>query len=106
MPESAHLAGPAVAFVTIAVLTVVLCRSLLRDSTTSARVTAQTPDEDEHDYGLLATATVVSTLAEADVVREHLSVAGIRATLATAQDGQIRVLVFANELMRARRVVG
>lgn len=106
MPESAYLAGPAIAFVTIAVLALVLYRSFLRDSTSTARATEPAPDEYEYDYGLLATATVVPTLTEAAVIREHLGVAGIRATLTSTQDGQFRVLVFGNELMRARRVVG
>jgi hypothetical protein len=58
------------------------------------------------DYGLLATAAVARTQADALLVKEHLRSAGIRATLATAPDGQIRVLVFGDEVVRARRLVG
>jgi hypothetical protein len=101
MPASAYLAGPMVAMLTIAVLVVVLHRGLQRDVETPAPI-APTPD----DYGLLASAAVVRTLADAALIREHLHSAGIRATLATAPDGRIRVLVFADEVNRARRVVG
>lgn len=58
------------------------------------------------DYGLLATAAVARTHADALLVKEHLRTAGIRSTLATAPDGQIRVLVFGDEVVRARRLVG
>ena len=58
------------------------------------------------DYGLLATAAVSRTHADALLIKEHLRSAGIRATLANAPDGQIRVLVFGDEVVRARRLVG
>jgi hypothetical protein len=57
------------------------------------------------DYGLLATAAVARTHADALLIKEHLRTAGIRATLANAPDGQIRVLVFGDEVVRARRLV-
>lgn len=103
MPASAYLAGPMVAILTIAVLAVVLHRGLQRDAGTPAPL-APSPALD--DYGLLASAAVVRTLADAALIREHLQSVGIRATLATAPDGRIRVLVFADEVNRARRVVG
>lgn len=102
MPASAYLAGPMVAILTIAVLAVVLHRGLQRDAETPAPVAPTTPD----DYGLLTSAAVVRTLADAALIRDHLLSVGIRATLATAPDGRIRVLVFADEVHRARRVVG
>ncbi|BCJ72632.1 hypothetical protein CS0771_21760 [Catellatospora sp. IY07-71] len=101
MPASAYLAGPMVAILTIAVLAVVLHRGLQRDAETPAPV-APVPD----DYGLLASAAVARTLPDAALIRDHLHSVGIRATLATAPDGRIRVLVFADEVHRARRVVG
>jgi len=58
------------------------------------------------DYGLLATAAVARTHADALLIKEHLRSAGIRATLANAPDGQIRILVFSDEVVRARRLVG
>jgi hypothetical protein len=57
------------------------------------------------DYGLLATAAVARTHADALLIKEHLRTAGIRSTLANAPDGQIRVLVFGDEVVRARRLV-
>jgi len=58
------------------------------------------------DYGLLATAAVTRSHADALLVKEHLRSAGIRATLANAPDGQVRVLVFDDEVVQARRLVG
>ncbi|WP_212833388.1 hypothetical protein [Catellatospora sp. TT07R-123] len=104
MPESAYLAGPMVAILTIAVLAVVLYRGFQRDGQTPAPVAPTAPTTD--DYGLLASVAMVRTPADAKLLREHLLSAGIRATLATAPDGRIRVLVFADEAMRARRLVG
>jgi hypothetical protein len=102
MTPDAYLAGPLIAVLTIAVLTVLLHRIFSSDTSQSTQLMSAPGD----DYGLLATAATVRTLADASVVREHLRSAGIRSTLATAPDGQIRVLVFADELMRARRIVG
>lgn len=102
MTQGAYLAGPLIVLLTIAVLTVVLHRIFFNDTPHPAELMSGPAD----DYGLLATATVVRTLADASLVREHLRSAGIRATLATAPDGQIRVLVFADELPHARRIVG
>ncbi|MBV1848838.1 hypothetical protein [Catellatospora tritici] len=104
MPESAYLAGPMVAILTIAVLAVILYRGFQHDEQTPAPVAPTAPSTD--DYGLLASVAVVRTLADATLLREHLHSAGIRATLATAPDGRIRILVFADEVMRARRLVG
>jgi hypothetical protein len=58
------------------------------------------------DYGLLVTATVAPTLADALLVQQHLRGAGIRTTLLTLPDERVRVLVFADALGDARRVVG
>jgi hypothetical protein len=67
---------------------------------------ARLTDSLTDDYGLLATAAVTRTHADALLIKEHLRSAGIRATLANAPDGQIRVLVFGDEVVRARRLVG
>jgi cell division septation protein DedD len=58
------------------------------------------------DYGLLASVAAVDTADEASRVRALLSGAGIRATTTVGADGRHRVLVFASELHRARRVAG
>ncbi|MGI5244904.1 hypothetical protein [Dactylosporangium sp. CA-139066] len=57
------------------------------------------------DYGLLRTVSMVGDLAFAREVRNRLRTAGVRATLATGPDGMVRILVFADELDRARRLI-
>lgn len=54
------------------------------------------------DYGLLRTVSLIGDLAFARDVRDRLRRNGVRATLATGNDGMVRVLVFADELHRAR----
>jgi hypothetical protein len=56
------------------------------------------------DYGLLRTVSMVGDLAFAREVRNRLRSNGVRATLATGPDGMVRILVFADELDRARRL--
>ncbi|HEY7224949.1 MAG TPA: hypothetical protein VH561_15350 [Micromonosporaceae bacterium] len=58
------------------------------------------------DYGLLAVAAEAGSADEAGKVRRLLSAAGIRNTHAVAADGRHKVLVFGDELIRARRVAG
>jgi hypothetical protein len=62
-------------------------------------------DEDD-DYGLLSAATVTDAPELADEIRRLLGEAGIRATRAIDRDGRTAVLVFAEELEKARRLVG
>src|SRR5687768_10765392 len=64
---------------------------------------AHSPDPDTAvDYGLLRSVSLVGDLAFARDVRDRLRRNGVRATLATGQDGMVRVLVFADEYDRAR----
>jgi hypothetical protein len=58
------------------------------------------------DFGLLGPAAVADTPEIADEIRRLLGEAGIRATQATAADGRTTVLVFAEQMEEARRVVG
>ncbi|MBB5872052.1 hypothetical protein F4553_005486 [Allocatelliglobosispora scoriae] len=67
---------------------------------------ARLKDAEIDDYGLLCPAAVTRDLVDAELVKTHLATGGIRSTLATDLDGRIRVLVFADELDRARRLVG
>jgi hypothetical protein len=62
--------------------------------------------DDPDDYGLLSVVTVTDTATSAHAATTLLAEAGIRATVTTGADGRIRVLVFENDLYRARRVVG
>jgi hypothetical protein len=61
---------------------------------------------DRDDYGLLSAAAVTDDLELADDVRAMLADAGIRSTCATRRDGRVTVLVFAEEVDEARRLVG
>jgi hypothetical protein len=58
------------------------------------------------DYGLLSPAAVTDEPEVADEIRRLLCDAGIRATNAVSDDGRMAVLVFAEEVEEARRLVG
>jgi hypothetical protein len=58
------------------------------------------------DYGLLCPAAVTEDAAVADEILRLLGDAGIRATQAVDRDGRMAVLVFAEEVEEARRLVG
>jgi hypothetical protein len=60
----------------------------------------------EPDYGLLRPAAVTIGPETADEIRRLLRDAGIRATQTYDRDGRTLVLVFAEELDEARRLVG
>jgi hypothetical protein len=61
---------------------------------------------DPDDYGLLCPAAVTDDADLADVIQRLLGDAGIRATQAIGCDGHLAVLVFAEEVEEARRLVG
>ncbi|WP_221324124.1 hypothetical protein [Actinoplanes sp. L3-i22] len=61
---------------------------------------------EQDDYGLLWPAAVTDEPEVADEIRRLLKDAGIRATQATRRDGRVSVLVFAEEVEAARRLVG
>lgn len=107
------LVGPMIAILIVVVLAALLRRGLrphARGVTDppgtlrlpSIRDTGSMPD----DYGLLAPAAVTMTGAEALAVQEQLREAGIRSTRADTPDGQVQVLVFGDQVVRARRLVG
>ena len=88
-----------------ALSTLVLIFRLLRHGGGPAggvRLAASTPPP---DYGLLCFVSSVGDLAFARDVRDRLRHNGVRATLSTGADGMVRVLVFADELDRARRLI-
>ncbi|MGX6605736.1 hypothetical protein ACWKSP_26920 [Micromonosporaceae bacterium Da 78-11] len=58
------------------------------------------------DYGLLCPAAVTEDPEVADEIRQLLGEAGIRATHAVGPEGQTAVLVFAEQVEEARRLVG
>jgi hypothetical protein len=64
------------------------------------------PTTDPEDFGLLTPVAVVGSAEEAAAFKTLLANAGIKATTNQGVDGRYRVLVFASELDRARRVTG
>nr|WP_240939909.1 hypothetical protein [Planosporangium flavigriseum] len=68
-----------------------------------ARTSAKRANLD--DYGLLRTVLLVDHLETGRTIRDLLGTAGVRATVATGNDGLTRVLVFPDEYDRARRMV-
>jgi hypothetical protein len=58
------------------------------------------------DYGLLSPAAITDDRDVAADVRRMLADAGIRSTCAARPDGRVIVLVFAEEVDEARRLVG
>ena len=57
------------------------------------------------DFGLLCPAAVTDEPDEAEEIRLLLADAGIRATRAVRHDGRVAVLVFAEHLEAAKRIV-
>jgi hypothetical protein len=104
---SAYVYGPLIAFVAVAVLAAILRWTFDSDIARTEKLLFSRPDLAEPaDYGLLATAAVVEDISEARYLKDRLADAGIRATLAPAQDGCVNVLVFEKQLADARRVAG
>jgi hypothetical protein len=60
---------------------------------------------DPEDFGLLCPAAVTDEPDEAEEIRLLLADAGIRATRAVRHDGRVAVLVFAEHLEAAKRIV-
>ena len=63
-------------------------------------------DVEREDYGLLAEVAIAASGEEAERIKARLGAVGIRATKTVGRDGRHRVLVFASEIHRARRVAG
>lgn len=99
--DGPYVIGPVIALVVTGVLAMLLHKALTRHDAVRPR-----PDGRPDDFGLLVPVATCRDRVDADLVREHLRTAGIRSTLATATDGRIRVLVFADALDKARRLVG
>ena len=60
----------------------------------------------DDDFGLLCPAAVTDDAEVADEIRHVLLEAGIRATHAVDREGRVAVLVFADQVDEARRLVG
>ncbi len=101
-----YLVGPLVAVAALGVL-VRLCRWVFstsaRDERTAARLRAS---RSRGDYGLLVPVATVRTSADAVLLREVLTQAGIRGTVADGEvEGERVVLVFRADAERARGLV-
>ena len=117
-----YLIGPLIAVGLVGLLGAVFWRMGLR--WTLARENRENRESDENDengdryagglaifgepedYGLLCPAAVTDDAAVADEIRRLLGAAGIRATQVVQNDGRVAVLVFAEEVEEARRLVG
>ena len=100
MPLSvdSYLIGPLVALALVSALGAVLCRAVA--------VPHRAPAAGDEGFGLLRTAALADDPPTADRLRDVLAGGGVRSTSATGPDGRIHVLVFADELATARRLVG
>ncbi|MEV1286837.1 hypothetical protein [Micromonospora sp. NPDC049679] len=94
-----HLAEPLITFAVVGVLAAALWWMFWPQPRPSARVGA------DDDFGLLEVAAYADQLVVAIAVRRFLAHAGIRSTHATDLDARIRILVFAEDLQRARNLV-
>lgn len=93
------LLGPVVSVLALLMI-VLICRWVF-SSADRASVDAVRPP----DFGLLVPVSVARTREDADMVRDLLREAGIRAGISD-EGGQLQVLVFEQDLERARALVG
>ncbi|HEX8631071.1 MAG TPA: hypothetical protein VF755_23180 [Catenuloplanes sp.] len=103
-----YLFGPLLALVLVGVLSVVLRWELERDRDALREWPLDGFDlfGEPEDYGLLSAAALAEDAEVAQEVRRMLAAVGIRSTIATGSHGQVRVLVFAEDVDVARRLVG
>lgn len=103
-----YLLGPLLALVLVGVLAVLLRWDLRREDDPLRGWPLDSLElfGEPEDYGLLSPAALAEDAEVAQEVRRLLARVGIRSTVATGRDGQVRVLVFAEEVDVARRLVG
>jgi hypothetical protein len=100
--DGPFIVGPVIALVVTGVLALLLRRAQNRQDRPVYSPVPGRPD----DYGLLVPVATCRDKVDAELVREHLATAGIRSTLTAAPDSRVKVLVFADALDKARRLVG
>lgn len=91
--------SPLVSLVALALI-VLICRWVFATGTRSTPTQPVTTD----DLGLLDPVALVRTRADAEMLRDVLRDAGVRAGISESADG-LRVLVFSKDLERARELV-
>jgi hypothetical protein len=106
-----YLIGPLIAVGLVGLLGLIFWRMGLQCGLTREDGTDRYADGlaifgEPDDYGLLSPAAVTEDPEVADEIRRLLGEAGIRATHAVDPDGRTAVLVFAEEVEVARRLVG
>lgn len=110
MPSSDgwYLAGPILAVALVGMLAAFMRWSVERADNPPRDLYADglTIFGEREDYGLLSPAALADDVELADDVKHMLAGAGIRATHALRADGRVTVLVFAEEVDEARRLVG
>ena len=101
-----NIGGPLVAVLAMVVL-VLLCRWVFSTSTREQRTAARLAKvQARGDYGLLVPVATVRTQADAVLLRDVLTQAGIRGTVAEGEaEGERVVLVFRADAERARGLV-
>jgi hypothetical protein len=108
--DSWYLIGPLLAAGVVALLGAFLQYALRRDPDrpleTCPGGLGILNGTDGDDYGLLRPAALTDDPWLADDIRRLLGDAGIRATHGVRLDGRVVVLVFAEEIDEARRLVG
>jgi hypothetical protein len=105
--EGRMLIQTVLVFAMIALLGLVLRWTFSRDRNAPTWPPEQPPQPGaSDDFGLLAEVAALESAEDARRVRGVLAEAGIRATTTVAADGRHRVLVFASDIHRARRVAG
>jgi hypothetical protein len=96
-----YLYGPAVAFLAVALLVLLLRWTFRRGNSVVERRPRR---GSASEYGLLVSVAEPSTFAEAELIRARLVGHGVRATLAPTTEGP-RVLVFGEEASVARALL-
>lgn len=94
------LVTPLIAMAAIGVLVLVLRWSSSQDSLVERR----SPPGGPRSYGVLVDVAAPGSYAEGEVLRRRLEQAGVRATLASTQEGP-RVMVWPADERRARDIV-
>jgi hypothetical protein len=98
-----YLAGPLIAVAMVGTLAGAMRWSVERES---LRELDGLAIFDREDFGLLSPAALTDDAELAEDVRAMLTDAGIRSTCAQRRDGRVAVLVFAEQVEEARRLVG
>ncbi|HEX6756768.1 MAG TPA: hypothetical protein VF109_12580 [Mycobacteriales bacterium] len=99
-----YVVGPVLAIVVVALLAAAM-RWIFGNGRSRAGAAAAEVRDRPVDHGLLRPVAELPDRAAGTAVRAVLSDAGIRSTLGVRKDGRVQVLVFADDLDAARRLV-